>query len=107
MLTQPLLLTEIDLATFREPVVDTTAVAVAEATGSMHCGVLFFEADLAPGIRVSTEPARADASTSWMSPVWVFPEAVPLERGQSVSFSYRYRVPGMTNGLRAALDGRS
>ena len=91
--SEPVLLAELDLAELHTPRVDVVATAVATSSGDANGTVAFFEAQLSPGVVLSTNPALEPGVTSWGLPVWLLPEPVELRRGCGFSLEYTYRGP--------------
>jgi SAM-dependent methyltransferase len=86
--TEPVLLTELDLSGLETPQVDVTMTAVATGSGTVNGVVGYFEAQLSPGVVLSTNPALEPAPNSWGVPVWLLQEPVELRRGQELSLRY-------------------
>jgi SAM-dependent methyltransferase len=86
--TEPVLLTELDLTGLETPQVDVTMTAVATGSGAVNGVVGYFEAQLSPGVVLSTNPALEPAPNSWGVPVWLLQEPVELRRGQELSLRY-------------------
>lgn len=61
-----------------------TAVFECSAAGCFEALVLWFEADLAPGQRLSTDPSRPRPDNHWSHSVLVLAEALPLRAGDRV-----------------------
>jgi len=89
-LSEPILLAELDLATVEAPRVDVVASGTATAAGEANAAIGFFEAQLSPGVVLSTNPALEPAVTSWGVPVWLLPTPVALSEGQEVTLEYAY-----------------
>lgn len=93
------LLAEIDLTELETPRVGALASATATTSGKANGTVAFFEAQLSPGVVLSTDPALEDGPTSWGIPVWLVPEPVELHRGRTFSLEYAYTGAGGRVGL--------
>lgn len=93
-LSDPVLLAELDLAALDTPRVELVATGTATASGGANGTVGFFEADLSPGVTISTDPAGEGRPTSWGVPVWLVPEPVELRRGDEFSLEYAYTGGG-------------
>ena len=96
--SEPVLLAELDLSTLDTPQIDVSVAAVATGAGTVNGVVGYFEAQLSPGVVLSTSPALEPAPTSWGAPVWLLPEPVELRPGQE--FSLRYVHGGGGGGMR-------
>jgi SAM-dependent methyltransferase len=90
-LSDPVLLAELRLEELETPAVDAVVRASASSFGEANGAYAFFEAQLSPGVAVSTDPSVDPAVTSWGLPVWLFPESMPLSPGKDFSFEYSYR----------------
>ncbi|HXV32463.1 MAG TPA: 50S ribosomal protein L11 methyltransferase [Gaiellaceae bacterium] len=89
-LSDPVLLAELDLRALDTPRLELVASGTATASGGANGTVGFFEAELSPGVSISTDPAGEGRPTSWGVPVWLVPEAVELRRGREFSLAYEY-----------------
>jgi protein arginine N-methyltransferase 1 len=82
MLSEPILLANIDLRSFKYPVsFDTALTVVANAAGQLDGLLMYFELELGPSTRLSTHPGQADRDNWWRSPVWVLDSPLPLQEG--------------------------
>jgi len=88
--SDPVLLAELDLIEIETPRVDTVAKATATSSGEANGAVAFWEAQLGPGVVLSTNPAIEPGVTSWGVPTWLLPEPVTLRRGQGFAIEYAY-----------------
>jgi hypothetical protein len=88
--SEPVLLADLDLSVLETPRVDVTVAAVASGSATVNGVVGFFEAQLSPGVVLSTSPAFEPAPSSWGVPVWLLPEPVELRRGEEFSLRYLY-----------------
>lgn len=96
-LTEPVLLTEIDLATVSQPMVDVASTVEAATSGSLNAVAVHFRLLLHDDIALSSLPADiADPDRfHWGIPVWLLPSALRVDPGDEVRLRYRYRVPGV------------
>jgi hypothetical protein len=92
VLAQPVLLAQIDPAAFTGLVVDHTESTEIAKAGRLDGVVVFFELELAPGVRYTTDPAQVDERCSWRSPVWVFADPLEVEPGDRVAMTYTYGI---------------
>ena len=97
---EPLLLADVDLATFEEVKIASTLISRATTSGELNGVVVFFELDLAPSEVLSTDPHRTTNASSWRNPAWFFAEPVALAPGDPFEVSMSYREPGRPNGVR-------
>lgn len=92
VLGEPILLTDIDLGGFSYPVsFDDTRTFVAQAAGDLDGFLMYFELELGPSTRLSTHPAQADSNNHWRSPVWVLDHSMPLQDGDRLQVTCKYR----------------
>jgi type I protein arginine methyltransferase len=89
-LSEPVLLAELDLTELEKPQVDVAVSGLATSSGAANGAIAFFEAQLSPGVVLSTNPALDPAPTSWGVPVWLLPEPLPLREGQEFSLEYAF-----------------
>jgi len=99
-LAEPLQLAEIDLATVTSPQVEAVAAMRAAVSGRLDGVLVYFDCALSDGVTLSTNPSRAPRESHWRCPLWTYAEPLSLEPGDEVTLSYRYRVPGQSNGVR-------
>ena len=90
-LSEPVLLAEFALDQLETPAVDVLVRATATASGKANGAYAFFEAQLSPGVTLTTNPAVEPHVTSWGLPVWLFPESIRLARGTEFALEYAYR----------------
>ena len=88
--SDPVLLAELDLSEIETLQVDVVATGTATSSGEVNGAIAFFEAQLSPGVGVSTNPAHEPAVTSWGIPTWLLPEPVTLRRGREFTVEYAY-----------------
>jgi type I protein arginine methyltransferase len=93
-LSEPVLLAELDLAGLDSPMVEAVVEATATASGEADGVTAFFEADLSPGVTISTSPVLADPPMSWGLPVWLAPRPAALRRGETFRLEYTYTGVG-------------
>lgn len=84
------------LATLREGTFDATARAVLN--GVLIC----FDAELGPGIRLSTHPDHVNRDSHWRHRVWVLPKPIMLEPGRRYRLTYSYRSPAHRDGVQVS-----
>ncbi|MGH2540662.1 MAG: 50S ribosomal protein L11 methyltransferase [Actinomycetota bacterium] len=89
-LSEPVLLAELDLTKLEAPQVDVTVSGLATSSGAANGAIAFFEAQLSPGVVLSTNPALDPAPISWGVPVWLLPEPLRLQEGQEFSLEYAF-----------------
>jgi type I protein arginine methyltransferase len=92
--SEPVLLAELDLTVLETPSVDVVVSAAATSSGKANAAILFFEAQLSPGVVLSTNPTLEPGVTSWGVPTWLQPEPVDLRRGREFSLEYSYGGAG-------------
>ena len=92
--SEPVLLAELDLTVLETPSVDVVVSGAATSSGKANAAILFFEAQLSPGVVLSTNPTLEPGVTSWGVPAWLQPEPVDLRRGREFSLEYSYGGAG-------------
>ena len=90
-LSEPVLVVELDFSTVEALDIELAVPATATQSGSATGTFAFFEAQLAPGVVLSTSPAAAERVTSWGVPVWLAPAPTALRRGEAFTLEYAYR----------------
>ena len=80
-----------------------TATESEYANGVLIC----FDAELAPGIRLTTHPDRVGRDNHWSHRAWVLAEPVMLEAGRRYHLSYSYQSPGRPDGAHVAATRRA
>jgi SAM-dependent methyltransferase len=90
-LSEPVLLVELDLATVETLDIDVNVPATATRSGIATGAFAFFEAQLSPGVVLSTSPTAPERVTSWAVPVWLAPAPTELRRGEHFGLEYAYR----------------
>jgi SAM-dependent methyltransferase len=90
-LSQPVLLAELDLRTLEALDVEVAVSATATTSGVAAGAIAYFEAQLAPGVVLSTSPAAPERVTSWGVPVWLASAPTELHRGEPFGLEYAFR----------------
>ena len=72
----------------------------ATASGRINGVLICFDAEVGPGIRLSTHPDRVGRDNHWRHRVWMLPEPVMLESGRRYRLSYSDQSPGRPDGVR-------
>lgn len=100
-LSEPILLTEVDLDKIEQLMVDSTVTVEANRGGTLNGLLVYFELDLGPGTTLSTHPAQADEANSWFCRVWGI-EPLSLQAKDPFSVTYQYRATGTSHALTVA-----
>ncbi|MEW6637680.1 MAG: 50S ribosomal protein L11 methyltransferase [Actinomycetota bacterium] len=95
-LSDPILLAEVDLREVERPLIDSSIVVSADASGDLNGLLVYFELELGPTTRLSTHPARVDENCSWHDMVWNL-EPLRLGEGDRFEVTYRYRATGTSH----------
>jgi precorrin-6B methylase 2 len=93
-LSEPVLLSELDLASLETPVFELAASGTATSSGRASGLATFFEAELSPGVTISTNPALEAHPDSWGLPVWLVPQPLELRPGETFRLEYAYTGAG-------------
>jgi hypothetical protein len=76
-----------------------------ERAGTLGGIVLYFEAQLSPGVRLSLDPRRpSSSSSSWMLPVWLRVSPLVVQAGETLDCHYRYAGASELTIRRSARD---
>lgn len=94
-LTEPALLTDLDLTTVEQPMFTASTTAPATSPGELNAVALSFELELSPSHRLARPWNDPDKMISWRTPIWVQRHALKVTTGTSLRFAYAYRVPGV------------
>ncbi len=89
-LSGPVLVADVDLLSATTQAIDRELVFAAHDSGSLSGVLLFFAADLAPGIRLSLHPDDATASNSWGNLLYLLARPCDVVRNQEIFLRYRY-----------------
>jgi hypothetical protein len=97
-LSAPARLVELDLQSATSSTVVAETQATADEPGRLDGALLHFEAELAPGIRLSSDPRESDEVHSWSNVLSLRPP-LELQRGRKLRFSYRWNTASGAPGL--------
>jgi hypothetical protein len=98
-LSEPALLAEIDFASGHPPRIESRTCVPATREGLVNGIVVYFELGLSPRQSLSVNPACVDDRCSWRIPVWLLPDSLPVEAGESLKFTYAYGSKGQQSRL--------
>ena len=84
-LAAPVLMATADLHAGEITTVTADSSFVATASGQVHGLLLYFDLELAPGVRLSTHPDRVEGNCHWRFPLWVLPKSLVLKSGDRYS----------------------
>ncbi len=91
-----------DLRTARSADIRRTCPATAGADGTLNGILEYFEAELAPGVRLSTHPAGVEPGNHWHSRVWILAQALPLAVGERFTVAYTRKAPASPGEVHVA-----
>jgi predicted O-methyltransferase YrrM len=94
VISDPVLIEDIDLMAVEQLMVDRSVVAVAKTSDTLSGLLIYFEVDLGLTTRLSLHPSHAEKDSFRYSPVWVLGEPLEMRAGEHFVVTYRYRVPG-------------
>src|SRR5262249_26963941 len=78
----PALLHAFDLAVQSLPSLETETTIQIEREGNLGGFLVHFDADLAEGIRITTEPSSVQRSNHWRAPLWLLPSVITVQPGE-------------------------
>jgi protein arginine N-methyltransferase 1 len=104
-LSEPVSVADIAFGEDRPPAHQRTIGVQATRDGRLDGVLLYFDLELAQGIRVTTEPSRASGDNHWSCQVWALRHPFRLRCGDSFRLDYAYRVSGRPR--IAAAPGRN
>ena len=102
----PVVLAEIDLATFTDASVRAAADLVVDAPGAVNAVAITFCAALHGRIAHTLDPWTWPTS-SWATSVWVFPDRIDLDPGSLLRVHYARRAADAPDGLTVEAVDRS
>ncbi|MBI1258822.1 MAG: methyltransferase domain-containing protein [Chloroflexi bacterium] len=88
-LSDPVLLTDIDMTNIQSTSIETTALATINQCGRVDGALLFFEADLTPEITFTTRYDAPARPKSWENPLWMCTPTV-VEPGAQFDLKLRH-----------------
>ena len=86
------MLADLDLGGGNPPLVNESAEFTIATDGLLGGLLVYFELDVGPSQRLSTAPAEADETCSWLVKTWVYGSGVPVKTGDKLKINYKYRV---------------
>ena len=86
------LLADLDLSGESPPLVNESVDLVIDTSGRLGGLLVYFDLDVGPGQRLSTSPAEADETCSWLVKTWIYGRGMEVQAGDKLKVSYRYRV---------------
>lgn len=101
-LADPVLVTTADLRTEKSSAVTADRRFAATASGRLNGVTIYFDLDLAPGVRLSTHPDRVDQTCHWTPRTWVLPDPLMLKSGDHYRLTYHHGMKGQPDGVRVA-----
>lgn len=106
VLGTPVVVFDADLATVDAEVRHVDGAFEATTSACVNGVLTYFDAELGPGIRVSTHPDHVRQDNHWRHRVWMLPNPVMLEAGRRYGLSYSYQSPGRPDGARVWQEPR-
>ena len=101
-LADPILVAAVDLDTTVSSTVAADHVFAAPSYGRLNGVSIYFELELASGVRLSTHPDQVEQTCHWTHRVWALPEPLVLEAGAHYRLTYHHEVVGEPDGVRVA-----
>ena len=101
-LADPILVAAVDLDTTVSSTIAADHVFVTPSSGRLNGVSIYFELELASGVRLSTHPDQVEQTCHWTHRVWVLPEPLVLEAGAHYRLTYHHEVVGEPDGVRVA-----
>ncbi|MFO0555101.1 MAG: 50S ribosomal protein L11 methyltransferase [Polyangiaceae bacterium] len=89
-LGEPVEVARVDFREFASKPADRVVIAETNRAGRLVGAVTFFEAELAPGIHLSTRPSRAKPTNHWRATLWLLERPREVEAGRRVSLDFRF-----------------
>ena len=101
-LADPVLVAAADLRTEKSSAITADRPFAATASGRLNGVMIYFDLDLAPGVRLSTHPDRVDQTCHWALHVWVLPDPLMLKSGGRYRLTYHHGMRDQPDGVRVA-----
>jgi hypothetical protein len=101
IISEPVLLTEINLKTFQETTIERVVNAEISETGVLNGLLMFMELDVG-SCTITTHPRRTTPTSHWINPVWLFHNARSVQPGDQFSIHYNYNTRGNNSEVRLA-----
>ena len=101
-LADPVLVAAADLRTEKTSAITADRRFAATASGRLNGVMIYFDLDLAPGVRLSTHPDRVDGTCHWAPRTWVLPDPLILKSGDPYRLTYHHGMKDQPNGVRVA-----
>ena len=98
-LAAPILVAAVDLNTIVSSTVAADRVFAAPSSGRLNGVSIYFELELASGVRLSTHPDQVEQTCHWAHRVWVLSEPLVLEAGAHYRLTYHHKVVGEPDGV--------
>ena len=95
----PVYLLEIDLSKVDTPLIESRVESIVQSAGEIDGVLVYFELRLAQDLWFSVSPSEADEKNSWRNPVWLLPEPIQVQAGDTIHIDYRYNIPGFADGV--------
>jgi precorrin-6B methylase 2 len=103
ILSDPLLVANIDLRTRQRPWIRTHRTLTAVEPGELNGLVVYFELGAASRTFLSTHPAIVDESNHWQSPLRILTNPISLMPGNKLRLEYWYKRHGSLSGCKISL----
>ncbi len=89
-LSRPVLVADVNLLSAATQAIDREVLFAAHDDGSISGVLLFFAAELAPGIRLSLHPDDVTASNSWGNLLYILARPCAVVKNHEICLRYRY-----------------
>jgi protein arginine N-methyltransferase 1 len=102
----PVTLATVELDRYGRPTIDASADLAVDADAVVNAVAVTFRAHLHASVVHTLDPWRWQSS-SWATSVWMLPDAVRIEEGDTLPVRYSRRVPGRADGLTCDVSPNS
>ena len=93
-LSEPFLLTEVDLKEKKQLLIENSTIATVETSGRLDGLLTYFELELGSATRFSTHPTQVDEDNHWHTPVFALVDPLSVQAGERFNVAYQYRTTG-------------
>ena len=97
----PMHLARVDFQTFIDTMIEAEVTFKMIKEGVLDGVLIYFDLQLSPSASITTRPESVGKDNHWFGHVWLLPSPQPILPGDTFTATYRYRVPGHSNGVEA------
>ena len=99
MISEPILLAEIDLKAFQETTIERVVSACLASAGVFNGLLMFFELEVG-SLTITSHPLKTSPANSWSNPFWLFRDTRAAHSGDRFTLQYNYNTRGNNSEVR-------